>query len=368
MHHFLRRLKEDVDHKPYLIALNHIAGIGPRTILKCLESGLSLKDLFHLSQSQLIRAGLTLQMVQSLEQLQWHMVDDDLKWQEMPQHHILTWCDANYPPLLLEIADPPPVIYAIGQIDALLRPSIAIVGTRKPSSTGRETAFAFAKELAKQGITIVSGLALGIDGAAHAGCLDGHGQTIAVLGSGVERIYPRHHQSLAQHICQNGLLCSEFSRQMPPMAGHFPRRNRIISGLTSATLVVEAAVKSGSLITARYAIEQNRDVLAVPGSIHYAQARGCHYLLQQGAKLVTSVADILEELQLNFQPLESDKTNAVLASKNQNLVKCIGFEITTMDQILARSRANIEEVMCGLVELELLGMIKAVSGGYMRCM
>jgi len=210
-------------------------------------------------------------------------------------------------------------------------------------------------------------LALGIDAQAHIGCLEAGGQTIAVLGTGIDCIYPRRHLKLAEQIPQNGLLLSEFPLNSPPIAGHFPRRNRIISGLSLCTLVIEAAIKSGSLITAKMALEQNRDVLAIPGSIHNPLARGCHYLLQQGAKLVTSAKDVLDELRIEHHQITNDKPLFSLASGNENLVKFIGFEMTSVDQIIIRSGFSVEQVTGELAELELLGTIMSVPGGYMRC-
>ena len=279
---------------------------------------------------------------------------------------MLTWDDPEYPPLLKEIHDPPPVLYAIGDLLSFQQPTVAMVGTRKPSIMGSETAWRFAFELAGKNITIVSGLALGIDAQAHSGCLAAGGKTIAVMGTGIDCIYPRRHVQLADKIGENGLLLSELPLQSPPIAGHFPRRNRIISGLSLSTLVVEAAVRSGSLITARLACEQNRDVLAIPGSIYNPQARGCHHLLQQGAKLVTTSNDVLDELGIDYTKVVPEFVNT-LASENKNLVKCIGFEVTTVDQIITRSGLNVEKVVCNLAELELQGVVKAIPGGYMRC-
>jgi DNA processing protein len=274
--------------------------------------------------------------------------------------------------MLREIHAPPPVLYACGNLEALTtKPMLAMVGSRKPTPVGAETAFHFAKTLSTHGITIVSGLALGIDGAAHRGCLAANGTTIAVLGSGLNHIYPRQHQTLAQQIADRGLIISEFARESSPIAGHFPRRNRIISGLASSVLVVEAAIKSGSLITARYALEQNRDVLAIPGSIHNPQTAGCHHLLKQGAKLVSQITDVLEELTLDPAVTSHSSTArhaSLLADDQQTLVACIGFETTSIAQIFERCHLDLEQLMCRLAELELLGIIRAIPGGYTRCM
>ncbi len=358
----------ELNNKPYFLALNRISKMGPRTVAKLLVRWPSLDDMFRLSASQLIRAGLPAKIADAIAAFDLGQVDADLRWEDADNHFLLTWCDPEYPSLLKEIHDPPVVLYAIGDLTCLQQPAIAMVGTRNPSSTGSETARRFAFELAAKGITIVSGLALGIDAQAHTGCMDAGGKTIAVMGTGIDCIYPRRHVKLAERVCQQGLLLSEFPLKTPPIAGHFPRRNRIISGLSTSTLVVEAAMRSGSLITARLALEQNRDVMAVPGSIHNPQTRGCHYLLQQGAKLVTSSDDVLDEIDLNYKPVIKAKLHERLADGNKNLVKYIDFEVTTVDQMIERSGLTLEMVFCELADLELDGFVNAVPGGYRRCM
>ncbi|STX44270.1 protein smf [Legionella donaldsonii] len=356
-----------MNNKPYLIALNKIEQIGPRTLVKLLQRWPDLEEMFRLSERQLQQAGLPAKMAQAISSFHFKELEADFRWQEKSNHHLLTWEDSNYPTLLKEIHDPPLILYAIGELSCLQQPAIAIVGSRKPSITGSELARRFAYELTMNHLTVVSGLAQGIDTQAHRGSLDARGKTVAVMATGIDRIYPRQNAQLAAEISQNGLLISEFSLKTAPTAGHFPRRNRIISGLSLATLVVEAAIRSGSLITARLALEQNRDVLAVPGSLLNPQARGCHHLLQQGARLVTSSQDVLDELGLANPQAKQNDLRQSLATDNENLVKCIGFEVTTVDQMMARSGLNVEEVTCNLVTLELQGIVKAVPGGYMRC-
>ncbi len=353
----------------YYLALNRMNKVGPKTVAKLEKRWPNLEEMFQLSAQELECAGLPSSLAHIIAHFDFREIDADLNWLEKSKnHHLLTWNCPNYPRLLKEIADPPVVLYAKGQLACLERPTLAIVGSRNPSITGSDNAKQFAKELATYPLTIASGLALGIDAQAHIGCLEVGGQTIAVLGTGIDCIYPRRHVQLAEQIITNGLLLSEFPLKSPPIAGHFPRRNRIISGLSLCILVIEAAVKSGSLITARMALEQNRDVLAIPGSIHNPLARGCHYLLQQGAKLVTSVNDVLEELRIRpYMMAIDDKPIFSLASGNKNLVKFIGFETTTVDQIIRRSGYSVEEVTGQLAELELLGTIISVPGGYMRC-
>ncbi|MDF1758424.1 MAG: DNA-processing protein DprA [Legionellaceae bacterium] len=352
--------------QPFL-ALNRINGVGPRTVLKFLEKWPNLSDMFKLSSSQLEEHGVNAKVAYLIANFKRQEIKSDLLWQENPAHNILTWQDKKYPSLLREIHDPPIVLYLRGDITCLKKASLAIVGTRKPSITGRENARRFAYHLAERNINIVSGLALGVDTEAHTGSLSASGSTIAVMGTGIDCIYPRRNHELAQRICEKGLLISEFPLKTSANAGHFPRRNRIISGLSSATLVVEAAIRSGSLITARFALEHNRDVLAIPGSIHNPQARGCHKLLQQGAKLVTSIEDILEEMNLYSHPFEKVVPNDTLTCENKKLVKYIGFEITIVDQMVQRSGMTVGDIMSDLAELELKGIVKAVPGGYMRC-
>lgn len=354
-------------NKNYFLALNRIQHVGPRTVTKLLKRWPNLEELFKSSAQELELAGLPARLVKAIKAFNLREIEADLRWQEKPNQFLLTWCDPDYPLLLKEIYDPPPVLYAKGDLLAFKQATIAMVGSRKPSMTGSETAHRFAFELASHNLTIVSGLALGVDAKAHSGCLEAGGKTIAVMGTGIDHIYPYRHTALAERISQQGLLLSEFPLQTAPLAGHFPRRNRIISGLSLATLVVEAAIRSGSLITARMSLEQNRDVLAIPGSIHNPQARGCHYLLQQGATLVTSTEDVLNELQLAFVDQAKDDSVELLANENKNLVRCIGYETTTIDQIIERSGFNVEKVACDLADLELQGVIKAVPGGYMRC-
>jgi DNA processing protein len=357
-----------MNNRRYLLALNRMEKVGPLTIMKLMKRWPNLQEMFELSQVGLIEAGLPLALAERISTFNWQTINEDLRWQETDNHHLLTWVCPEYPALLREIHDPPMVLYAKGDLSVFKQTSIAVVGTRKPSMTGSETARYFARELSKHAITVVSGLALGIDASAHQGCLDVDGKTIAVMATGIDIIYPHRHRQLSSGICRNGLILSEFPLRTSPIAGHFPRRNRIISGLSLITLVVEAAIRSGSLITARLAMEQNRDVMAIPGSIHNPQARGCHHLLQQGAKLVTSIQDILDELNIDTkQDKLQDLSDGELATGHKNLVKCIGDDLSSIDQIIMRSGLDVATVTCGLAELELQGLIKSVNGGYVRC-
>ena len=354
-------------NKPYFLAFNRIPGIGPKTVQKLWQRWPTLAELFQLSAKERIATGLPPALSEALSRFNLQQIEVDLAWEQAsPTHHLLTWDDPAYPALLREIHDPPIVLYASGQLSCFAHPTLAMIGTRNPSYSGREIARQFASKLATLPVTIVSGLALGIDAEAHASCVEAQGCTIAVLGSGINRIYPYRHRGLAEKIKEKGLIISELTLGTPPSAGHFPRRNRIISGLSLATLVVEAAIKSGSLITARLALEQNREVMAIPGAINNPQASGCHYLLQQGAKLITSVADIVEELGLAL-PEAAITKKLSLAIEEENLVNCLGFEVTTLSQIIAISGFSYESIAGPLAMLELKNVIKAVPGGYIRC-
>jgi len=245
---------------------------------------------------QLAEAGVSKETWNYLRKKGLSVVAKDVEWLQQPGHHLLTLTDADYPSHLREIPDPPPLLFVRGDPAILAYPQIAMVGSRNPTPMGREIASAFAKELAEMGFVITSGLAIGIDGAAHRGTLSVGGPTIAVVGTGLDRIYPARHRELGLEIIKTGACVSEFFLGTPPLAVNFPQRNRIISGLSLGVLVVEATTRSGSLITARLAGEQGREVFAIPGSIHNPLARGCHMLLRQGAKLVESASDVIEEL------------------------------------------------------------------------
>lgn len=356
-----------MDNIAYLLACNRIPNFGPRSIAFCQKIWPNLADLFCASTSELTALGLPEQVVKAIHGFDFTTIDADLAWMVCPNHHILVCGTPQYPALLAEIADPPPIVYAKGYLDCLTQPTLGIVGTRNPSATGSETAWRFAHDLAQSGLTIVSGLALGIDAQAHRGCLVAGGRTVAVMGTGMDIIYPYRHQTLAEQIAETGLILSEFPLNSPPIARHFPQRNRIISGLSSAILVVEAALRSGSLITARYAMEQNREVFAIPGSIYHAQSRGCHHLLQQGACLVTTAQELYEEMRLGGQDGIKNLSIYPEICDNTNFLQHVSFDLTTVDQMMERSGFSVDDVLCKVIELELQGLIQVVPGGYMRC-
>lgn len=287
------------------------------------------------------------------------MVQKALNWAEKPNHTILYFKHPDYPPKLLEISHAPPILFVLGDVKLLKKQQLAIVGSRHPTQAGLSNSFNFARHLSQSNLCITSGLALGIDAAAHSGALEGPSKTIAVMATGIDNIYPKTNYKLAQQIIEHGALISEFPFGTPPRPEFFPRRNRIISGLSSGTLVVEAAQKSGSLITARYALEQNREVFAIPGSIHNPLSKGCHELIRQGAKLVETAQDILEELNMQYAA-------PPLKQSAHPLLQYISTNPTPIDIIINRSATLPHIVSSDLLTLELQGYIKAVPGGYIR--
>jgi DNA processing protein len=258
----------------------------------------SLDAIVAANATALMHAGLSATAAERLEKFDAAQLEIDRRWVETPGNAFIPWGSAHYPHLLTQLTNAPIGLFVRGRVTALNEPQLAIVGARNPTTVGRETAYAFATHLAGCGLAITSGLAAGIDAAAHKGALRGGGVTLAVCATGLDTVYPSDHRALADSICERGALVSEFPPNTPPLKFHFPRRNRLISGLSLGTLVVEAAIHSGSLITAKFAADQGREVFAIPGSIHNPMARGCHQLLRQGAKLVESATDILTELGL----------------------------------------------------------------------
>jgi DNA processing protein len=283
--------------------------------------------------------------------------------------HCIPLGDPRYPAALLQAEDPPLILYVQGQVAALQAPRmLAMVGSRNPTPQGLENARAFARSLGQAGVCVVSGLALGIDGAAHEGALASSGQTIAVVGTGLDRVYPKRHLHLAHRIAQHGALLSEFPIGTPPLAPHFPQRNRIIAGLTQGTLVVEAALKSGSLITADQALHMGREVFAIPGSIHAPQSRGCHALIRQGAKLVESVQDVLEDLRWRPGDQLSMLEPAEIDTAEPALLKALGFDPCSLDRLQARTGMDTATLQAKLLELELSGDVNRLPGGqFQRC-
>ncbi|MEQ1683076.1 MAG: DNA-processing protein DprA [Burkholderiaceae bacterium] len=275
---------------------------------------------------------------------------------------VITLDHPRFPSALLNAADPPLMLYAQGRVELLGGEAIAVVGSRNPTRQGTDNARAFSTHLSQAGFTIVSGLALGIDAAAHEGGLEGQASTVAIVGTGLDRVYPKRHLALARRIAENGLIMSEYSLGTPPLPENFPTRNRIIAGLARGTLVVEAALKSGSLITARLASESGRDVFAIPGSIHSPQSRGCHALIKQGAKLVESAQDVLEELNLPGSAASSKSAQAELALEGDVVLAALGFDPVTLDALVARTDWSAAALSVRLLELELNGQIARLPG------
>lgn len=338
-------------------------GIGPAKFNALLHLFPDLSALLE-STSQALRAlGLTEKMVTHLKQPHQKWLTTVFAWREASaQHHIITRLDSAYPEPLRSLARAPILLFVKGNLSLLSSLQLAIVGARGATTSAIESAFSFAKQLSPHSIIVTSGLAIGIDGAAHRGTLDGGGKTIAVLGSGVDNLYPKRHIRLAQEILeQDGALVSEFAPNTQATAAHFPQRNRIISGLSRGVFVVEATLKSGSLITARFALEQGRDVFTMPGSIHNPQARGCHALLKQGAILVESIDDILMEWALSGVHVRAQTVTA-----NNAALKHINFAPTPVDQLCARLRCSPQAVAALLLPLELEGYVEKVAGGYQR--
>lgn len=294
-------------------------------------------------------------------------IDAALAWVGAAGNRILTLGDPDYPQTLLTTDDPPVLLYVKGRVELLNRPALAIVGSRNATRQGAADAEAFAEALAKAGLTVVSGLALGIDAAAHRGALKGEGSTIAVIGTGPDRIYPARNADLARRIAATGVVVSEFAVGTPPLPPNFPRRNRLIAGLARGCLVVEAADQSGSLITARLAAEAGREVFAIPGSIHSPLAKGCHRLIKQGAKLVETAQDILEELrwEATVSPVGRRTTAAPtpLAETDDDVLRALGQDLCDLDTLCARTGLAADALMARLLPLELDGRVAQLPGG-----
>lgn len=357
-------------HLRQCLALNALNSlISPRRVRQLLAVFGSLETVFAASEQELSQAGLSAQAAQALAQPDWAGVETALAWADRPGRFILSERDTAYPQILRHIADPPLLLYCEGEIELLNQPALAVVGSRAPTPIGVETAQAFAMQLARLGFVITSGMALGIDTAAHRGALSVTGKTIAVVGTGLDRIYPARNSELAAQIRSAGLLISEFPLGTAPLARNFPQRNRIISGLSRGVLVVEAGIQSGSLITARMALEQGREVFAVPGSIHNPTSKGCHLLLRDGAKLVQSVDDVLEEIDAqglfaSAQPHASDAQEMLqLEAEYHQVLAAIDTAPTSIESIIERSGLTSEAVCSMLLALEMRNFVHMTATG-----
>jgi len=341
------------------IELSLVPGLGGSRFRSLLSAfGLPVHVL-SATRSQLCRVVPEALAARILERNRGAEIEKAVRWAGDPRHTVLTLADEGYPKQLLEIPDPPAVLYVEGSAPLLSSAALAVVGSRNATPQGLKNAHAFARTLSDAGLAIVSGLALGVDGEAHRGGLAGRGSTLAVLGTGVDVTYPRRNAPLAAEIRSRGALVSEFPLGTEPHAGNFPRRNRLISGLARGCLVVEAAVDSGSLITARFAADQGREVFAIPGSIHSPLSKGCHALIKQGAKLVESAQDVLEELGIAARAA----ARAPEAGAGNGLLEKMGFDPCDIDELIGRSGLPAEVISATLLKLELDGEIASLPGG-----
>lgn len=349
------------------LAFWRLPGVGPRAFLDLLDHVGAVGPVFELPRPELERLGLRPETVEALRAPPWDAAEADLRWLEGADRHLLLWTDGGYPPALRDAPGAPPLLFALGDPAHLQRPQLAIVGSRNPTAGGVDAAEAFAAHLAPTGLVITSGLALGIDSAAHRGALQAGGATVAVTATGLDRVYPARNRELAHAIAAQGCLVSEFPPGTPVRSDQFPRRNRIISGLSLGTLVVEASLRSGSLITARYALEQGREVFAIPGSIHNPLSKGCHALIRQGAKLTETVDEILEELRWQAagpdRPREPADSQQGLDEDYARLLEALGYDPVPVDVLLQRTGLTAGELSSMLLVLELNGYVTAAAGG-----
>ncbi len=359
------------------LSLTQATGIGPAACNKLLHEFKNPQTILSCDHQTLSSFGLSEVSINTLLAPNVEQINKILDWLNKPFHHLITIIDDDYPELLKSIHSPPTILFAIGQRGVLGFLHFAVVGSRNPTTGGKRLAEDFAAELSKSGLTICSGLALGIDYHSHIGALRANCTTVAVLGNGLNSVYPARHKKIASQIVENGLLVSEYPPDTKPVPGNFPKRNRIISGMSTGVLVVEAAKKSGSLITANYALEQGRDVFAIPGSILNPLARGTHSLIKQGAKLVETVDDIIDELApiasivLNKSSFNgfSQKGCRDLEPEYKILLDSMGYDIVTVDNLVELSGLTADVVSSMLLILELQGMIESQHGGkYCRCL
>lgn len=361
---------EWVKHLGHWLTLQQVPGIGPVQLFRMLEV-MQPAQILDLPVSDLKRIGLRDQQINALKRPDTGLIESCIHWAEQPEQWILSFDDERYPPLLRQIPAPPPILFIKGDPACLNLPQLAIVGSRRPTQYGRSQARHFAEELSQSGLIITTGLASGIDACAHRGALS-HGKTIAVQGCGLDLCYPNNHRELAKQVENSGCLVSELLPWQPPLARNFPRRNRIISGLSLGVLVIEAAIKSGSLITARYALEQGKDVFALPGSVLSPVSEGAHNLIRQGAILVSKPDHILVEIPFSNYRLKSGSKSCQSSDQEGGqllfdpLLDSVDFEVTSIDEIASRSQLPVEQLVTKLVEFEMAGWIATVPGGYVK--
>ena len=362
------------------VSLLRVPGVGCQAIHKLLKHLGDAETILNSNQGTLQKTGLSTKQIQAILAQTINSAKPDMEWLEHDNHHIVTITDDHYPALLREISSAPPLLYINGNLNLLSDPQIAIVGSRTPTPGGSNNAFEFARHFASMGLCVTSGLALGIDGQAHHGALADEGVTIAVTATGLDRVYPAKNRALAHQIAERGALISENPIGTLPRAQNFPRRNRIISGLSIGTLVVEAAQRSGSLITADYANEQGRIVFAIPGSIHNPLARGCHKLIRQGAKLVETANDVMEDLAsqidlselskqhaLSKQPGSEKTTEIERSDENDRLLETMGYDPVSIDHLVIQTGLTPAALSSMLLLMELQGLIASNGrGNYTR--
>lgn len=356
----------------YLNALNKIPGIGSQKLTLLMSHFENSEQIWHAGETELVGAGLSEGLAKTVAAAR-KMIDPEREFELLAKENIrvVSEKEEEYPRLLREIHNPPYIIYMRGSSECLLRPMIAVVGSRKCTSYGRQTAHALARDLAASGITVVSGLALGIDAIAHRGALDTNGLTVGVLGSSIEKagITPHTNSMLGEEIVRSGgLLLSEYSLPTPASAGTFPARNRIMAGMSLGTLVIEAAEESGSLITANHALENNREVFAVPGPIFSPQSRGTNSLIKRGAKIVTSVQDILEEFSFRQTPTHISMPPEASTEEEKKILSLLESEPLHIDRIIKLSKLETSTALSTLAMMEINGMVKDIGGhNYIRC-
>lgn len=365
------KVQQEIARKAsYYHALNLIPSLGPIRIKKLIERFGSPDRVWKAAVNEFLEIeGFGRVLAEKIVR-ERDNIDPPRSWSEVIKrgYSFLTWEDENYPLFLREIYDPPPLLYFMGDIDITKSFCLAIVGSRRHTVYGKEIAYKFASILSDYGVTIVSGMARGIDTWAHKGVLDAGGKTAAVLGCSLEICYPPENKMVREKIIDKGALISEFPPGSSPVPQNFPRRNRIISGLSQGTIVVEAGEKSGALITAEFALEHGREVFAIPGSISSPYSKGCHKLIKEGAKLVEKVEDILEELQFSFQRDDQKKNNTGeqlrFTPEEIKLIEVIPYEALTLEEIALHSKMPLSQVNALLLELELKGVIKQLPGKY----
>jgi DNA processing protein len=391
-------LESQHTEEEYWLALIRAPGVGPVKFAALLKHFEKIRQLFEAKPSEWLALKIKDRICNYLQNPNWHAVEKDMKWLAEPNHHLLTLHHPDYPPLLREIHNAPPILFIHGDLTLLSTKQLAIVGTRHPSTEGEKTASTFAEYLSHQGFTITSGMALGIDGASHRGALAGTGKTIAVAGTGLDRIYPPQHRELAYRIAETGALVSEFLPGTPVRRDNFPLRNRIVSALSLATLVIEAPEGSGALYTAKNAKKQGRELFVIPGSIYNPLVKGSHQLIKDGAKLVETATEILEKLQISpkltpiksqlpanlpskqiipdSQPLtysppkhinpEPSTSHAIPSDLGEDyiqLLNYLGNGTTSIDNLVEQSNLTAGEVSSMLLILELRGLVAVKSGG-----